>query len=279
MDPIPEITIDQLIERYDVLLFDAYGVLVHSSGALPGAAALLRRLNHAGNRFHILTNDASKLPATAARCYQGYGLPIEPGQIISSGEMLEDYFGRNGLEGARCVVLGPEDSVRYVEQAGGKNVAPAEAFDVLVIADETGFPFLETLDTVFTSLCRLLDNGQKVHLVLPNPDLLYPKTESSFGFGAGSIAGMIEAALRVRYPHRNDLEFVRIGKPHHALFEEALSRTGTRSMVMVGDQLETDIKGARAFGLDAAWVATGETGAMLSAVPSHLRPTYRLRSL
>src|SRR5438128_12659767 len=36
MDTIPEITIASLIDRYDVLLLDAYGVLVNSSDALPG---------------------------------------------------------------------------------------------------------------------------------------------------------------------------------------------------------------------------------------------------
>ncbi len=42
---LPEITIETLMQRYAVLLFDAYGVLVHSSGALPGAVELIQRLN------------------------------------------------------------------------------------------------------------------------------------------------------------------------------------------------------------------------------------------
>ena len=35
---VPTITIDALLDRYDAILFDAYGVLVHGSGPLPGAA-------------------------------------------------------------------------------------------------------------------------------------------------------------------------------------------------------------------------------------------------
>ena len=31
-------SLDDILSRYDVLLFDAYGVLVHADGALPGAA-------------------------------------------------------------------------------------------------------------------------------------------------------------------------------------------------------------------------------------------------
>ena len=37
---IQEATIDELVERYTALLFDAYGVLSYSVGALPGAVSL-----------------------------------------------------------------------------------------------------------------------------------------------------------------------------------------------------------------------------------------------
>ena len=38
MTRVNKIKIEQLMARYSVLLLDAYGVLVHTSGALPGAA-------------------------------------------------------------------------------------------------------------------------------------------------------------------------------------------------------------------------------------------------
>jgi len=50
-------------------------------------------------------------------------------------------------------------------------------------------------------------------------------------------------------------------------------------MVMIGDQIETDIQGARAFGLDAVWVGTGVTAGVLTTIPAHLRPTYAMRAL
>ena len=182
-----KITIEKLIERYSVLLLDAYGVLVNTSGALAGAAQLLTELNHVKKPYYIITNDASKLPPTTAKLFRSFGLAIEPDRIITSGSLLEDYFAQNQLMGARCVVLGPEDSVRYVEYAGGRIAAPQDAFDVLVIGDEFGYPFLETVDTVLTGLFSKLDHGEEVHLVLPNPDLLYPKADDGFGI-AGSAA-------------------------------------------------------------------------------------------
>jgi ribonucleotide monophosphatase NagD (HAD superfamily) len=55
---IPDITIEALIARYGVLLFDAYGVLIDAAGPLAGAVELLRKLNRLGKPYYILTNDA-----------------------------------------------------------------------------------------------------------------------------------------------------------------------------------------------------------------------------
>lgn len=279
MRGIPEITIEEVIARYSVLLLDAYGVLAHSEGALPGAAELISRLNRMGKPYYMLTNDASMLPTSRARRYQGYGLPIPPERIITSGGLLKGYFEANNLKGTRCVVLGPDDSARYVEDAGGLVVGHTEDFDVFVIGDQGGFPFLETVDSVLSTLFHKLDCKEKPHLVLPNPDLIYPAANHGFGFASGSVALIFEAALGLRYPNRSDLRFVRLGKPYSAIFEEALRRSGTRDMVMIGDQIETDIRGANAFGLDSVLIETGVTSPDMSMISEDLRPTYRMRSL
>ena len=87
MNDVPITTSEMLIKQYEVLLFDAYGVLVNSSGALPGARELIRHLNHTGKPYYILTNDASRLPATASKRFEKNGLDIPPGHIITSGSM------------------------------------------------------------------------------------------------------------------------------------------------------------------------------------------------
>ena len=176
-------------------------------------------------------------------------------------------------------MLGPEDSVRYVELAGGLVVTPDDEFDVVVIGDESGFPFLDTMDSVLTGLIRKLDHGENVHLVLPNPDLIYPKADRGFGIASGSIALILEAALQRRYPGRPGLKFTRLGKPHAVIFKEALRRSGTRNMIVIGDQLATDIRGAHAFGLDSMLVGSGITNTETISAEDHLLPTYVMQSI
>ena len=271
---IPEISVDELVRRYPVLLLDAYGVLVTSGGPLPGAADFVERLNAERKPYYIVTNDASRLPEAAARRYQGFGVAIEPARFITSGQLLAGYFGREGLVGASCVVLGTADSRAYVEHAGGVPVPPAATFDAVVVCDESGFPFLDVVDATLTGLVRAFDAGRDVRLVCANPDLVYPKADG-FGIASGSIVLVLEAALELRYPGR-ELRFARLGKPFAGLFEAALDRSGTREMVMVGDQLETDIRGARTFGLDAVLVSTGVSDDV-GGMPRELQPTWRLR--
>jgi ribonucleotide monophosphatase NagD (HAD superfamily) len=67
---------------------------------------------------------------------------------------------------------------------------------------------------------------------------------------------MIEAVLARRFP-ASPPRFVHLGKPERHLFDRAVERLGIsrHEIVVIGDQLETDIAGARAAEVDSALVA------------------------
>jgi HAD superfamily hydrolase (TIGR01450 family) len=276
-----EISVVELVERYDAVLLDSYGVLIHQGGPLPGAPALIGMLNAMGKSYFILTNDASRLPETASRRYHGLGLAIPPERIICSGALIAPYFAAHHLRGSRCLVLGTEDSHCFVKDAGGDVVAISDDCDpdVVVICDEAGFPLLESLNATLTALLRRFDRGEQVHLLLPNPDLMFPRGEASYGLTAGALALVLEAALACRFPDRTPPAFVRLGKPHDPIFHEALRRTGTRNMIMVGDQLGADVLGAARFGIDSALMPTGLTYLGGSWAEGEVVPTYLLPTL
>ncbi len=148
-----------------------------------------------------------------------------------------------------------------------------------MIGDESGFPFLDTVDTALSTLFKLLDAGRNVHLVLPNPDLIYPSGVDSFGIAAGGVAMLFEAALQRRYRDRAGIEFARLGKPHPHLYEAAMTLCDTRDVVMIGDQLETDIAGANNCGIASALITTGVSIDDLATLPQKLQPTWWIKSL
>jgi len=193
--------------------------------------------------------------------FRRFGLAVAEDRILSSGGLIAPHFAAHGLAGARCLVLGTDDSRELVAEAGGQVCAidPAGDYDAVVVCDDGGFPFLDGINAALSALFRGLDAGRDVRMILPNPDLVFPAGSGTYGFTSGSIALLLEAALARRYPERPP-RFERLGKPHRPLFDEAVRRmSGAGELVMIGDSLETDIAGALACGIDAALLVTGVT--------------------
>lgn len=273
-----EITIGALLDEYEGILLDAYGVLVDGSGALPAAGPLLRELDRRGKPFAIATNDASRSTATYVRRFAGYGIAIAPERFVTSGSLLPAYFRDRGLAGARTLVLGTSDSFDFVRDGGGVpvEVVPGIEVDAVAICDDSGTPFVEGIEIALSAIVRAMDAGRRPALVLPNPDLVFPKGGGELGFTAGAMALLVEAALARRFPTAG-LVFDRLGKPEPHLFVEAARRLGidrTR-LVMIGDQLETDVAGAHAAGIATALLA----GVSRWDARDTLAPTYLLGTI
>lgn len=258
MPPIPT-TMRRLLDDHDGLLLDAYGVLVDVSGPLPGAVELIELLEATAKPYAICSNDASRLPATYAARFARADLNIPAARIASAGMLLAGYFSRHAMEGARCAVLGTPDALAFVTAAGGEPVPLRQGMeiDALVVCDDEGFDFREALDLTLSAAVRAVSAGRPLQLVLPNPDILYPKCAGEFGFTAGGMACMIEAGLARRFPGLG-LTFTRLGKPGaellHFAHRQILGGLRADRLVMVGDQVETDIAAATAAGMASALV-------------------------
>lgn len=273
--------IHDLLSRYRVFLLDAYGVLVNSSGPLPGAREFIDRLNREGYEYVVLTNDASRKPERAAEFYRACGLAIEVSRVMTAGLSMVDALSESGP--SACLVLGTDDTRAMVSDAGHRVLDIREDVepDAIIIADDAGFDFLPTLNHVLSVLHRLALKSQRPRLILANADLLYPKAEKSFAFTAGAMSHLLEEGLSHLHPGLG-WKFEVVGKPSRRIFEMALNRvTLPRSqVVMLGDQLATDVSGAKALGLRAALLGTGLTRLPLLETPQESRrPDYLLSNL
>lgn len=278
-------TVPELLERYRVFLLDAFGVLVNTAGPLPGAAEFLANLRAEGKTMLLLSNDASRLTKAVRARYGQFGLHFAEEEIVTSGCMIESAFEDDDLVGARTIVLGTEDSRTLVERAGGVLVPPDDLeARVVVAADDEGYPFLAGVEQTLSTLIHRIDRGLPVELMVPNPDLIYPKGADQYGLTGGSVALLIEAGLRVRFGDRAP-KFQGLGKPFARIFDHAHARVGhpnKSEMVMLGDQLGTDVAGATAFGIDSVLLGTGLTHFDVSDLPEDSfdpSPTWVLESL
>ena len=281
---IPKTTIQRLIQQYDVLLLDAYGVLVNQKESLPGAIDFIQHLNKIEKPYLILTNGSSSpIPKMALR-YQQKGLSISESQIISSGSLIKQWITEHKLNGSHCLVIGPKSSYPLVEEAGCHIVGlndfenKKQHIDIITITNQTGFPFLHTIEKVISFLHDRFKHNQHVHLLLPNPDLIFQSNTTTIQLTAGSIAHLIETALQTCFPN-TPIKFQKLGKPHPLIFKEAKKRYPTSSMVMIGDQLQTDIKGALDSDIHSALVNTGLSSQGHLNSKHTIRPHYLLNSI
>ncbi|RWC37637.1 MAG: hypothetical protein EOS28_32170 [Mesorhizobium sp.] len=248
-----------LADCYDGILFDAMGVLIGENEALPGAADILARLNVSGQPYYIVTNISSGSEMAIFARLRGAGLPIPAvDRIVSAGGV------------ARHRVLEELAAGRLVSYVGNAQAAhdvfgmhpnlhcadTAETFDTLVVLDDEGFDFKRAADNILSTFHRrLIHAGEMPRIIAANADIIYPSKNGTLVFGPGIIGPMLQAGLAPFGAPPILVEFM--GKPGRAIFEECIARAGTDRLLMVGDQVDTDIKGAKAAGLDALLVSTG----------------------
>jgi glycerol 3-phosphatase-2 len=272
-----------LIDSYDLILLDAYGVLVTSAGVIPGAKEFVRKVRSAGKSVRVLSNDCSRTRETAQKFYVSRGFDFTVEEILNAGFAIESYFSVHGYEGKRCAVLGTEDTKECVRRAGGIpiDILKSESFDLVLIGDDSGFETLPVLNSVLSAMHARIRDGKIIRLIVANPDLLYQRAQNAFGFTSGALAHLIQLGLRELNPSAK-LEVQLIGKPDSFLFRMALESTGINASrtLMIGDQLRTDILGANRAGIDACLVGTGLTLLPVSDSLSNLeRPKFMVESL
>lgn len=271
-----ETTASTLIDRYDAFLLDAYGVLVDGDGPLPHAATFVRALDERSKTRLLLSNDASRTPAQVEARLRSYDIELSSSEILTSGMMLAPWVAARGLRETPAVVLGPQGSRSLARDAGLRLVAAQDrSAAVFVICDEAGFDFVPAIEAMLTTIIARIAAGREVALVLPNPDILYPKAGDAVGITAGAAACIVERGLVARFGD-DAPRFERLGKPHPPIFDEAKRRVEGR-VLMLGDQLETDVAGARQAGIDVALVETGVGRRPPAGAP--LQPTWVLGSL
>lgn len=248
-----------VVNKYDVVFFDAYGVLKNYNGLIPGIENTIQYLIKNDIDFYVLTNDASRGPEALAASYQNLGIKeITADKIISSGMLAREYL-RFKVKKGRVAYLGTSKSAHYIETVGLKILSikdlqmdDIEDVNALVMLDDEGFDWKRDLNKVVNLLRQ-----RNIPVIVANTDMAYPVTEEEVALAIGGISSMIETIV--------GKQFIKFGKPDSQMFmfayehiteKEPISKS---KILMVGDTLETDILGGNKFGIDTVLVLSGNT--------------------
>lgn len=241
---------DQLIETYDGFIFDVWGTLYDGREAYDGAVAVLRRLADRGKPVAILSNSPQRPAVVAGRLTRiGIEDALYQTLVTSGGETHDHLRGRldafhAGL-GPRVFETGPDRFPNLLDDTGFTAVERIDDADLLLNTGPNQ-PTEKVADYRVT-LDRAL--ARDLPMICANPDLhVYVGQEMQVC--AGSLAADYQTrGGTVRYH----------GKPHAGVFETVTTRLGLppARCLMVGDNYRTDVRGARALGMGALWLADG----------------------
>jgi HAD superfamily hydrolase (TIGR01450 family) len=270
-------------DAFDAVLLDLDGTIYFEEHALPGAVDLIRRLQNERRKYACLTNSTSNPERIAARLGR-MGVEVDPAHIYTAAAaacdyVMERFAGQSGVGGG--VVEGRGGGVRTVE-AGPHSATPSPHHPatatrtprVFNLSTEGVHDMLDgkvewvnderaDCDAVVCGVplnVYATDERQRTAMVLLRrtraelvgicADRVYPSPRG-LEFGVGAMSAMLAYAA--------GLTPVFCGKPERFFFLELCRRLGAdpTRCVLVGDNLESDIAGAKGVGMKTVLVLTG----------------------
>ena len=238
------------------------GVLWKDDTPIGDLHATFDRIEARGLKVTLATNNATKTVDEYLEKLRGFGVTLEPWQIVTSSEalahVLANKFGPaplstlplfseiGGSWRGAVFVLGENGIVSALREKGFTPIIDPDD-KTAVVAVVSSFDRQLTFQKLRRATLHVRAGAA---LYATNADRSFPTPDGLIP-GAGSILAALETAT--------DVKAIVIGKPSPLMLELATQRMGlTRhDVLVVGDKLETDIAGGQAMKARTALVLSG----------------------
>jgi len=232
------------------LLIDLDGVLYVGDTAIAGAQAAVDWIKDQGYRFRFVSNTTRKCRSTIVKRLRRMGFTIDEATIFTPPLAAVAWMREAGKN--RCMLLTTGDVNKDFEQ-WCENGGSSGPVDYVVVGDAGEDMTYENL----TRALRFLNSG--AGLIALEKDRFWMAPD-----GLALSAGPFVTALEFATGKSADV----MGKPSPRFFGMALRDMGLSpdEAAMIGDDIITDIAGAKNAGMQAILVRTGKfTEAALDA--------------
>jgi 4-nitrophenyl phosphatase len=225
-------------------LLDLDGTIYRGNELIPEAKSFLEILSGASLNYKFITNNSSRTPEQLSKRLSDMGIDVNPDRFITTALATANYLATRFNNHQDSVFIIGEDGLYTAIRDIGFKITN-EAPDIVVVGLDRSFNFDK-----LTWAVNGIKNGAVFIATNPDKQLL---TEDGIIPGTGSIVAMVESETGIQPKY--------IGKPHHYIFEYSLHllKTGKDTVMVIGDNYNTDIIGASQYGLRTALVLSGIT--------------------
>jgi NagD protein len=228
-------------------LIDMDGVIYRENHLIPGAEAFVDALLASNTPFLFLTNNSAPTPDDLALRLSHLGIKGLAGRHFYTSAINTADFLSEMDPGCTAFVIG-EGGIHSALQ---ERKIPNDAINPRYVVVGEGVTTVERLSKAH----EFIDRGAR--LLATNPDNWCPVSADKTRPGAGATAAFLEASTGRRAYF--------LGKPNGYMFHRArrkllqLALCELERVVMIGDTMETDIRGALEADMHAYLVLTGST--------------------
>lgn len=253
---------------YKGYLLDLDGTVYRGGQVIPEAKTFIARLAEQNIPYLYVTNNSSMTPQQLADKIQKMGIPAKPEEFFTSSMAVAETIRKTEAEQpekrqATVLAIGETGLYTALEEKGFAIVDKAPA-DYVVVGIDRSFSYEKMKQATLA-----IYGGAR--FLSTNCDRAIP-TEEGLVPGNGSITASIAYATS-RKP-------LYVGKPEETMVKLSLERLGlaAEDVMMVGDNLETDIACGENGGVDTLLVYTGFSQAE-HVEASRVKPTYTVQTL
>ncbi|MFC7439682.1 TIGR01457 family HAD-type hydrolase [Laceyella putida] len=249
------------MKKYHGYLIDLDGTLFRGTERIDGALEFIEWLHKQDVPYLYLTNNSTRTPEQVAEKLRQFGFPATAEQVYTSALAAAQYV-KQELNAPSVFVIGEEGLQQAFRDQG------------IRLTDENPDVVVSGLDRAFTydkmkKACLSIRAGAT--FIGTNADRALP-TEAGLLPGSGSLA------MGMAYATGVDPLF--IGKPEPIIMRLALQALGVppERVLVIGDNLDTDILAGVRSGIDTLLVFTGITTREMARA-SAVRATYEVENL
>ena len=229
-----------IIDEYDLFFIDVWGVLHNGINLFQNSVEVLERLEENKKNYVLLTN-APRPNQTVFEFLKKMGLDKKKAQhVYTSGQAALDQL--KTMNTKKFFHVGPPrdfDLFKTFENYKVKNIDDCNFLLCTGLFDDhvSELVFYEKL---------LIDHIDK-KMICTNPDLVVDRGEVR-EFCAGTVAKIFEKlGGEVKY----------FGKPYPEVYKKAFNNLKGKKVICIGDNLNTDIKGANMQNFDSLLINNG----------------------
>ena len=223
-------------------LIDMDGVIYRGSEPIPGAAEFIASLQECEIPYLFLTNNSTYTPLDVVVKLKKFGIQTSVEHVYTSAQATAEFVHRQ-KPGGTAFVIGEGGLLTALNETA--YAISREHVDYVIVGEGRVLNF-ELMEQAH----RHIANG--AGLISTNADTWCP-TDSGPRPGCGAIVALLESATGRKAYH--------VGKPNPFMMRAARKRINlsTDEVIMIGDTMETDIRGATDLGFRSILVLTGSS--------------------